>query len=76
MEYGQSLGSMIQGKGRQTNSYPILKSHCWDFPSGPMVKNLLSNAGNTGSILGQGTKIPHATGQLSLHTATTEPVCS
>lgn len=23
---------MIWGKGRQTNSYPILKSHCWDFP--------------------------------------------
>ena len=41
-----------------------------------MVKNLLSNAGNTGSILGQGTKIPYATGQLSLHIATTGAVCS
>ena len=28
------------------------------------------------SILGQGTKIPHAAGQLSSCTATTEPKCS
>ena len=40
-----------------------------------MVKNLLSNAGDTGSILGQGTKIPHATWQLNLRPATAEPVC-
>ena len=43
-----------------------------EFPGGPVVKNLLSNAGNTGSIPGQGTKIPHATGQLSLCATTTE----
>ena len=66
---------MIWGEGRQTNSYPIFKSHCWDLPSGPMVKNLLSSAGDTGSILGQGTKIPHATWQLNLRPATAEPVC-
>ena len=30
-----------------------------------MVKNLPSNAGDAGSIPGQGTKIPHAAGQLS-----------
>ena len=38
-----------------------------------MVKNLPSNAGDVGSIPGQGTKIPHAAGQLSPCTATTEP---
>ena len=38
-----------------------------------MVKNLPSNAGDTGLIPGQGTKIPHATGQLSLRVAATEP---
>ena len=32
-----------------------------------MVKNLPSNAGDTGSLLGQGTKIPHPSGA-------TEPV--
>ena len=31
-----------------------------------------SNAGDTGSIPGWGTKIPHAMGQLSPHAATTE----
>ena len=35
-----------------------------DFPGGPVVKNMPSNAGDTGSIPGQGTKIPHAMGQL------------
>ena len=44
----------------------------WVFPGGPAVENLSSNAGDVGSISGQGTKIPHAMGQLSPHTATTE----
>ena len=34
-----------------------------------MVKNLPSNAGNTGLIPGWGTKIPHTVGQPSPHTA-------
>ena len=37
-----------------------------------MVKNLPSNAGNIGSILGQGTKIPLAKGQPSPHATTRE----
>ena len=45
-----------------------------DFPGGPVVKNPPSNVGDTGSIPGQGTKIPHAGGQLSPCTTTTEPV--
>ena len=36
------------------------------FPGGPVVKNLPRNAGGMGSIPGQGTKIPHMSGQLSL----------
>ena len=40
------------------------------------MKNLPSNAGDLGFIPGQGAKIPHAAGQLSLHTATMEPVHS
>ena len=35
-----------------------------DFTGGPVVKNPPSNAGDLGSIPGQETKIPHATGQL------------
>ena len=42
-----------------------IKRHCWDFPGSPVVKNLPSNAADAGSIPGQGTKIPHAMGQLS-----------
>ena len=42
-----------------------------------MVKNLPYNAGDVGSIPGQGTKIPHALGSyiLSLCTATTGSMC-
>ena len=43
-----------------------------DFPGGPVVKNPPSNAGDAGSIPGWGTKIPHATGQLSPCAATRE----
>ena len=41
-----------------------------DYPGGPVVKNPPCNAGDLGSIRGWGTKIPHATEQLSLHVAT------
>ena len=30
-----------------------------DFPGGPVVKNLPSDAGDTGSIPGRETKVPH-----------------
>ena len=35
-----------------------LKIHPWDFPGGPVVKNLPSNAGDVSLISGWGTKIP------------------
>ena len=44
-----------------------------DFPGGSVVKNLPRNAGEVGLIPGWGTKIPHATEQLSPSTTTTEP---
>ena len=40
-----------------------------------MVTNLLYNAEDTGSILGQGMKIPLAVEQLSLHVTTRESMC-
>ena len=53
-----------------------------DFPDGPVVKNPPPNAGDMGSIPGQGTKIPHAARQLSpraarksLCAATKDPTC-
>ena len=50
--------------------------HTRDFPGGPVVENPPSNAGDMGSIPRRGTKIPHATGQLSPLTTTAEPTCS
>ena len=44
----------------------------WDFPGGPVVRNPPYNVGDTGSILGWGTKIPHAAGQLSPRATATE----
>ena len=46
-----------------------------DFPGGPVVKNLPYNAGDVGSIPGQGMKILHVLGQLSLRATTTELTC-
>ena len=43
-----------------------------DSPGGPVVKYLPSSAGDMDSISVSGTRIPHATRQLSSHT-TTEP---
>ena len=48
-----------------------IKSTALGFPDGPVVKNPPCNAGDTSSMLGPGTKIPHASGQLSLWGATT-----
>ena len=38
------------------------KNNNRDFPGGPVVKTLPSNAGDKGSIPGQEAKIPHASG--------------
>ena len=47
----QALVCLQEETSKQTNR---------DFPGGPVVKNLPYNAGDTGSIPGQGTKILHA----------------
>ena len=61
----------------------FLKNASGDIPSGPVVKNLPSNAGDMGSI--RELKIPLVTGQLgpapepeleSLQGAAAEPACS
>ena len=48
----------------------------WDFLGDPVIKTSPCNSGNAGSILDWGTKIPHATEQLSPCTRATEPVHS
>ena len=52
----------------------VIKKSSRDFPGGPVVKSPPYNAGDAGSIPGQGTKIPHAAGQLSPRATTTELV--
>ena len=59
------------------SAFPHFRSEkLGDFPDGPMIENSPPKAGDVGSIPGLGTKISHAVGQLSLCTATTEPMCS
>ena len=58
------------------NDTIYVKLYKKDFHSGPVVKNPPSHAGDAGLIPGRGTKIPHAAGQLSPCTATTEPTRS
>ena len=43
-----------------------IEGHHRDFPGGPVVKNVPSNAGDASLIPGQGSKIPHAERPRSL----------
>ena len=45
------------------------------FPGGPVVKNLPCNAGDTGSIPGWGTKIPHSE-EATAHRLQLESLCA
>lgn len=46
------------------------------MPSGgPVVKNQPGNARDMGLITGQGTELPHATGQISPHADTRQSLC-
>ena len=40
----------------------LISHACRDFPGGPVVKTLSSNAGDVGLILGGGAKVSHALG--------------
>ena len=48
-----------------TNSKSLRSRNTGDFPGSPVVRTSPSNAGGAGSIPGQGTKIPHASGPKS-----------
>ena len=41
-----------------TTTESSFKGSAWDFPGGLVVKNMLSNAGDLGSIPGQGSYMP------------------
>ena len=63
-------GHPFQGQPERAGASGRWKSQEGDFPGGPVVKTPPSNAGDSGSIPGQGTKIPQATQQLSPRTIT------
>ena len=70
------IGHVIEGSKEVGGMWKItLKGKVTDFPGGPVVKNLPSNAGDTGSIPGQGTRISHAMGKQRLCATATEPTC-
>ena len=55
----------IIGKSRKLeNRFKTIENH-WDFPGGPVVKDMPGNSGGTGSVPGWGSKIPPAAEQLS-----------
>ena len=53
MVHSEKLGERIKIKDQKSKK---LK----DFPSGPVIKDLPSKAGDVGSIPGWGTKVPYA----------------
>ena len=50
-----------------------IKTYLWDCPGSPVVKDPPCKAEDSGLFPDQGTKIPHAAGQLSPQAKTTEP---
>ena len=59
-------GTQVRSLVQEDSTFRYLKeAYNRDFPGGPVVKNPSCNARDAHSIPGQGTKIPHAAGQLS-----------
>ena len=53
---GLAQDPRLRGR-KEWSQQTAFKEKKWGFPGGPAVKNLPSNAGDTGLILRQGTKI-------------------
>ena len=70
----ESKNQFIGGKIFAGSKRKKICWNAWAFPGGPVVKDPSCNAEDAGSIPDQETKIPHATGQLSLYTTAREPV--
>ena len=60
-----SRKSMCKGPDGEEKAGLIKIVGAWNFPGGPVVKNLPCNAGTMGSVTAWGTKIPHAMEQLN-----------
>ena len=73
MAFQQQQTECLRGKMALEVGMEENKINVGDFFSGPMVKNLPSNAGGVSLTPGQGTEIPYANGQPNLSAPTTEP---
>ena len=77
--YGDEIRSLYLGPGERQASIhvptgnTVLLYRLRDFPDGPVVKSMPCSAGVTGSLPGQGTKIPHAKEQLRPRAASAAP---
>ena len=71
---GQSHRRLSHPRIIRSQEARIRRSWGRDFPGGPVVENMLSNAGDVSSIPGWEAKIPHAVEQLSPR-AEAKPVC-
>jgi len=72
-QYGRTKALKSSLRASPGTGLKILeKKESKDFPDSPVVKNPPSNAGDKGSIPGQGTKTPHASEKLSQPTTTRE----
>ena len=62
MGFGGTLGTLlIFYKSKTALKIKSINNYSsWDFPGSPVVKTLLSNVGDVGSIPWQGAKIPYA----------------
>ena len=80
------MGMIIAPDSQRCEDYhSFIYLKCGDFPGGPVVKNSPAISEDMGSIPGQGTKMPHAMGQLGhnyrahmlwhLHITTIDPAC-
>ena len=54
---------------------PLKKQVTWDFPAGPVVKNLPCNPGDSGSTPCLGAEFPHAREELSPQATSRESMC-
>ena len=62
---GKKKSSAVKDHKQIKVYFQVLSRKTGDFPGGPVVESLACNAGDVGSIPGQGTRVPHAAGQLS-----------
>ena len=68
------MDCMVNGVRKSWTGLSDFHFH-FSLSGGSVVKNLPASARDMGSILGPGTKMPHAAEQLSLHAAASEFTC-